>query len=121
MADTPGEKLGALARVRAYVLVLVVALRVCTATGDAYGGGGLSLERVVKESLSPVFAVDPTSPAALLSLLFHDCQVHVWDRSFHTCINVGGHTLGGSHCINVNTGRERRDEGYEATLHLKEN
>lgn len=33
-------------------------------------------------------------------------------------IHAGGHTLGGGHCVNVDTDRERHDKGFKATLHL---
>lgn len=48
----------------------------------------------------------------------YSCTVS--DRSSYISIHhAGSHTLGGGHCVNIDTGRERRDKAFEALLHLQ--
>jgi hypothetical protein len=83
------------------VVVVVILLQSCTrgdaARGNEPGGGaamsrrqGLSVgfynstcpgaEEIVQRSVRSAALLDPSAPAALLRLAFHDCQVQVQDR-----------------------------------------
>lgn len=52
---------------------------------DFYEKSCPGVENIIKAGLEPILVTDITSPAALLRLMFHDCQVQV-PPSSHTII-----------------------------------
>lgn len=69
-------------------MVAVILLLAFSFHGEAgVGSSGLSfnfydescpqLENIVRAGVGSLFLADPTTPAALLRLMFHDCQVQV--------------------------------------------
>ncbi|XP_039067165.1 peroxidase 29 [Hibiscus syriacus] len=65
------------------------------------------VEDIVRDGLRPLFLTDPTSPAALLRLMFHDCQVQGCDAS--VLVDPGSGSDATEMKANKNFGIRRRE------------
>lgn len=93
-ADGPGkfkQRAREMAPARDALLLLLLGIVLRSTLGndhlsyDFYGKSCPGIERLVRETIAPLFVADPTAPAALLRLMFHDCQVQV-PHFWKTCI-----------------------------------
>ncbi|XVF66101.1 hypothetical protein PTKIN_Ptkin10aG0007300 [Pterospermum kingtungense] len=65
------------------------------------------VEDIVKNGLQAIFVADPTSPAALLRLMFHDCQVQGCDASI--LVDPGEGSVATEMASNKNFGIRKRE------------